>query len=202
MQSVPYASVVGSLMYAILCTRPDICFKVGKVSRYQFNLEGDMMVEKIPSMENWHDALRTGRRMLRQALKRRASYGECTSVYGYTLGKTYELDYEGANILMGLIGPHSKLIYLVGMGYEGRIAFVHKGVLAEPIEVLANRLNCWGTDRSVALVRSRFDRGVSKHSLSSSSFFFPIEVHHSLSWSGRPSIEATVTCQSIKCFNG
>ena len=42
---------------------------------------------------------------------------------------TLELDYEGANILMGLIGPHSKLIYLVGMGYEGRIAFVHKGVL-------------------------------------------------------------------------
>ena len=38
MQSVPYASVVGSLMCAILCTRPDICFKVGKVSRYQFNL--------------------------------------------------------------------------------------------------------------------------------------------------------------------
>ena len=38
MQSVPYASVVGSLMYAILCTRLNICFKVGKVSRYQFNL--------------------------------------------------------------------------------------------------------------------------------------------------------------------
>ena len=38
MQSVPYASVVGRLMYVILCTRPEICFKVGKVNRYQFNL--------------------------------------------------------------------------------------------------------------------------------------------------------------------
>jgi len=33
-----YASVVGSLMYAMLCTRPDICFAVGLISRYQSNL--------------------------------------------------------------------------------------------------------------------------------------------------------------------
>ena len=34
MKAVPYASAVGSLMYAILCTRPDICFAIGMVSRY------------------------------------------------------------------------------------------------------------------------------------------------------------------------
>ena len=38
MESVPYASTVCSLMYAMLCTRPDICFIVGMVSRYQSNL--------------------------------------------------------------------------------------------------------------------------------------------------------------------
>lgn len=37
MRRVPYANAVGSLVYAILCTRPDICFAVGMVSRYQFN---------------------------------------------------------------------------------------------------------------------------------------------------------------------
>ena len=37
MKDVPYASAVGSLMYAMLCTRPDICFAVGMVSRYQSN---------------------------------------------------------------------------------------------------------------------------------------------------------------------
>ncbi|XP_030970829.1 secreted RxLR effector protein 161-like [Quercus lobata] len=37
MARVPYASAVGSLMYAMLCTRPDICFAVGMVSRYQSN---------------------------------------------------------------------------------------------------------------------------------------------------------------------
>ena len=40
---MPYASVVGSLMYAMLCTRPDICFSVGMVSRSQSN----------PSPEDW-----------------------------------------------------------------------------------------------------------------------------------------------------
>ena len=35
MARVPYASAVGSLMYAMLCTQPNICFAVGMVSRYQ-----------------------------------------------------------------------------------------------------------------------------------------------------------------------
>ena len=35
MRGIPYTSIVGSLMYAMLCTRPDICFAVGMVSRYQ-----------------------------------------------------------------------------------------------------------------------------------------------------------------------
>ncbi|XP_075083266.1 secreted RxLR effector protein 161-like [Nicotiana tabacum] len=43
MKSVPYASAVGSLMYAMLCTRPDICFVVGIVSKFQFN----------PGREHW-----------------------------------------------------------------------------------------------------------------------------------------------------
>ena len=37
MQPVPYASTVGTLMYDMLYTRPDICIIVGMVSRYQSN---------------------------------------------------------------------------------------------------------------------------------------------------------------------
>jgi len=37
MKHVPYASAIGSLMHAMLCTRPDIYFAVGLVSRYQSN---------------------------------------------------------------------------------------------------------------------------------------------------------------------
>ncbi|XP_070018025.1 secreted RxLR effector protein 161-like [Nicotiana sylvestris] len=38
MKAVPYASVVGCFMYAMLYTRPDICFAIGMVSRFQSNL--------------------------------------------------------------------------------------------------------------------------------------------------------------------
>ena len=34
MAKVPYANAVGSLMYAMVCTRPDISQAVGVVSRY------------------------------------------------------------------------------------------------------------------------------------------------------------------------
>ena len=38
MSKVPYASAVGSLMYAMVCTRPDIAHAVGVVSRFLSNL--------------------------------------------------------------------------------------------------------------------------------------------------------------------
>ena len=38
MSKVPYSNAVGSLMYAMLCTRPDISHAVWIVSRYMHNL--------------------------------------------------------------------------------------------------------------------------------------------------------------------
>ena len=35
MRRVPYAEAVGNFMYTMLCTRPDICFAVWMVSKYQ-----------------------------------------------------------------------------------------------------------------------------------------------------------------------
>ena len=37
LDKLPYASAVGSLMYAMIATRPDIAFAVGVVSRYMSN---------------------------------------------------------------------------------------------------------------------------------------------------------------------
>ena len=43
------------------------------------------------------------------------------------------MDFEGVNIPMGLSGHRFELIYVVGMGYEGRknsrFIFVYKGIL-------------------------------------------------------------------------
>ena len=38
MSRVPYSSVVGSLMYAMVCSRPDLSYVVSAVSRYMTNL--------------------------------------------------------------------------------------------------------------------------------------------------------------------
>ena len=38
MKNIPYASAVGSLMYAQVCTKPDIAYAVGVLGQYQSNL--------------------------------------------------------------------------------------------------------------------------------------------------------------------
>jgi hypothetical protein len=35
MRAIPYASAIGSIMYAILCTRPDVSYALSATSRYQ-----------------------------------------------------------------------------------------------------------------------------------------------------------------------
>ena len=41
MKNIPYASIVGSIMYAQVCTRPDIAFVVRMLGRYQSNMGMD-----------------------------------------------------------------------------------------------------------------------------------------------------------------
>ena len=41
MKDVLYASAIGSIMYAMLCTRPDVCLAISLVGRYQSNLGVD-----------------------------------------------------------------------------------------------------------------------------------------------------------------
>ena len=43
MKDVPYASAIGSIMYAMLCTRPDVCLTISLAGRYQSN----------PGMDHW-----------------------------------------------------------------------------------------------------------------------------------------------------
>ena len=43
MKGVPNASAIGSIMYAMLCTRPDVCLAISLVGRYQSN----------PGVDHW-----------------------------------------------------------------------------------------------------------------------------------------------------
>ena len=43
MRSIPYASAIGSIMYAMLCTRPDVSLAISMAGRFQSN----------PGVDHW-----------------------------------------------------------------------------------------------------------------------------------------------------
>ena len=43
MKVIPYASAIGSINYAMLCTRPDVCLAISLAGRYQSN----------PGVDHW-----------------------------------------------------------------------------------------------------------------------------------------------------
>ena len=69
MEKVPYASVVGSLMYAQVCTRPDIAFAVNALGRYLSN----------PGLNHW------------KAVKKVMRYLQGTKDYMLTYKRSEEL---------------------------------------------------------------------------------------------------------------
>ena len=77
MSHVPHASVVGSLMYATVCTRPDIAHEVGVLSRFMSN----------PGKEHW-----TAVKQVFKYLRGTSDYGLC---YQGRLGLERMLDIRG-----------------------------------------------------------------------------------------------------------
>ncbi|RVW29052.1 Retrovirus-related Pol polyprotein from transposon TNT 1-94 [Vitis vinifera] len=73
MDKIPYASTVGSIMYAQVCTRPDIAYVVGMLGRYQSN----------PSIDHW------------KAVKKVLCYLQMTTDYMLTYRRTDNLEIIG-----------------------------------------------------------------------------------------------------------
>ena len=69
MKAVPYASAVGSIMYAQVCTRPDLAYVTGVLGRYQKN----------PGLDHW------------KAVKKVLHYLQGTKNYMLTYGKSDNL---------------------------------------------------------------------------------------------------------------
>ena len=49
MKVIPYALAIGSIMYAMLCTRPDVCLAISLAGRYQSNtgvVLGNVVISK------------------------------------------------------------------------------------------------------------------------------------------------------------
>jgi hypothetical protein len=73
MKSIPYASDVGSLMYAQVCTRPDIAFIIRLLGRFQTN----------PGLKHW------------EAIKKALRYLHGTKHLMHTYRKADELKFVG-----------------------------------------------------------------------------------------------------------
>ena len=73
MDKIPYASAVGSIMYAQVCTRPDIAYVVGMLGRYQSN----------PGINHW------------KAVKKVLRYLQGTKDYMLTYRRTDNLEIIG-----------------------------------------------------------------------------------------------------------
>src|SRR3954465_2556048 len=75
MSSKPYASAIGSIMYAMLCTRPDVALAVSLTNRFQSN----------PGMDHWI-AVKNVLKYLRRTKDLVLVYGGCEeelAVTGY-----------------------------------------------------------------------------------------------------------------------
>ena len=75
MQRIPYASAIGSIMYAMLCTRPDVSYALSSTSRFQSN----------PGEEHWI-AVKNILKYLRRTKDQFLVYGDQRDlkVAGYT----------------------------------------------------------------------------------------------------------------------
>jgi len=106
MQKIPYASVVGSLMYAQVCTRPDIAYIVGVLGRYLSN----------PGMDHW------------KATKRVMRYLKRTKYYMLTYKMSDQLEITGysdsdfAGCLDSLRSTSGYIFMLVGGAVSWRSA--------------------------------------------------------------------------------
>lgn len=91
-----YASLIGSLMYAMTCTRPDIAFAVGKLSRFTSN----------PSMFHWQ-ALRRVLKYLKKTIDYSLTYtGEPSVLEGYSDASwiTNQEDYSSTSGWVFILG--------------------------------------------------------------------------------------------------
>ncbi|CAL8089811.1 unnamed protein product [Prunus armeniaca] len=93
MSKIPYAYVIGSLMYAMLCTRPDINYAVSITSRYQSNI----------GSEHW-SAVKTMLKYLRRTKDMFQVYGGNPEllVEGYT-DSNFEFDVDDQKSTFGYV---------------------------------------------------------------------------------------------------
>ncbi|XP_055960563.1 secreted RxLR effector protein 161-like [Mercurialis annua] len=92
MAKIPYASAIGSLMYAMLCTRPDIAYAVSLTSRYRSN----------PGSEHWM-TVKNIFKYLRRTKDMVLTYGGGDlKIYGFT-DSDFQSDIDDRKSISGFV---------------------------------------------------------------------------------------------------
>jgi len=92
MSRVPYASAVGSLMFAMICTRPDIAHAVGVVSRYMAN----------PGREHWN-AVKRILRYIKGSIDVALCYGGSDFIVRGYVDSDYAGDFDKSKSTTGYV---------------------------------------------------------------------------------------------------
>ncbi|XP_070029409.1 secreted RxLR effector protein 161-like [Nicotiana sylvestris] len=132
MESIPYSSIVGSLMYAQTCTRPDISFAVEILERYQSN----------PGIDHW------------KAAKKVLRYLKGTKDYMLMYRRSKHLEVVGYSDsdFAGCIDTRKSTGYLFQLA-EGAISWKRLGVvdtITKPLKIYC--------DNSAAVFFSKNDK--------------------------------------------
>ena len=106
MASIPYSSTVRSLMYAMVCTRPDIAHAVGVVSRFMVN----------PGKEHW-EAVKWIFRCLRGSSKSCLSFGSSKPIWRVIQMQIWQVILMVGNLLQG------SYLLLQGELYHGSLNY-------------------------------------------------------------------------------
>ena len=92
MEKIPYASAIGSIMYAMLCTRPDVAFALSVTSRFQAN----------PGESHW-EAMKCILKYLRRTKDLFLVYGgEELKLQGYT-DSSFQSDPDDSRSTFGFL---------------------------------------------------------------------------------------------------
>ncbi|CAN6804119.1 unnamed protein product [Brassica oleracea] len=122
MAKVPYASAVGSLMYTMVCTRPDLAYAVGVVSRFLSN----------PGREHWNAVNYTDSDMSGDADSSKSTSGYLVTFAGGAvawqsrLQKCVALSTTEAEFIAAVEACKELFVFLSGLRSRG-FSFSHRG---------------------------------------------------------------------------
>ncbi|KAL4590404.1 hypothetical protein LXL04_003333 [Taraxacum kok-saghyz] len=138
MSRVPYASAIGSIMYAMICTRPDVSYALSMVSRYQEN----------PGLSHW-TAVKNILKYLRNTKEMLLVYGgeQELKVRGYS-DASFQTDRDDSKSQSGWEATWIK-------NFIGDLGVVPSN--KDPIEIFCDN------EGAVALTKEPRDHGRSRH---------------------------------------